>query len=135
MILRISLSKSPCCDSICWHYDKRGNFSVKSAYKVALLHQNGEHPSSSSGALFTWKMIWNLHLPNKIKVFCWRACKRILPTNASLFRKISSSGLCSFCGILPKIADHVLWKCHRSLWRFCPFFAELDVLCCVDFFG
>ncbi|KAL5739883.1 hypothetical protein ACOSQ2_029063 [Xanthoceras sorbifolium] len=40
-ILSIPLSRNSRMDSIMWHYDKREEFSVKSAYKIAQLHQNG----------------------------------------------------------------------------------------------
>ncbi|KAL5822172.1 hypothetical protein ACOSQ3_024054 [Xanthoceras sorbifolium] len=50
-ILGIPLSRNQ-MDSVMWHYDKRGEFSVKSAYKIAQLHQNGEFPSSSKGPNF-----------------------------------------------------------------------------------
>ena len=34
-----------------------------------------------------WKAIWNLRVPNKIKVFSWRACRSILPTRVNLSKK------------------------------------------------
>ncbi|TXG66312.1 hypothetical protein EZV62_007587 [Acer yangbiense] len=33
---------------------------------------------SSNGPLPIWKALWQLQLPSKVKVFCWRVCKGIL---------------------------------------------------------
>ena len=34
-----------------------------------------------------WKTPWKLKLPNKIKVFGWRACSSILPTRVNLSKQ------------------------------------------------
>ncbi|KAL5818508.1 hypothetical protein ACOSQ4_022350 [Xanthoceras sorbifolium] len=70
--------------------------------------------SSFNGALKVWKHLWKLNDPNKIKVFAWRACKEILPTNLNLSKKgIPVSHLCSFCGLALESSDHALWGCSR----------------------
>ncbi|KAL5765268.1 hypothetical protein ACOSQ2_017862 [Xanthoceras sorbifolium] len=74
-------------DSFLWHFDSRGLFSVRSAYKVALGLQQESLASSSNEALEVWKHLWKLDVPNKIKLFAWRACKEILPTNLNLSKK------------------------------------------------
>ncbi|KAL5845979.1 hypothetical protein ACOSQ3_009503 [Xanthoceras sorbifolium] len=108
-ILQLPLSINLMCDSILWHYDKRGNFSVKSAYKLAFQLQFGDIPSCSNGPSFVWKFIWNLQIPAKIKIFCWRACRDILPTKDLIFRrKISVSPCCELCGLIPETVDHAL---------------------------
>lgn len=49
-----------------------------------------EKCSESSNRVFggrVWKTSWKLKVPNKIKVFGWRACHNILPTRANLAQK------------------------------------------------
>ncbi|KAL5781697.1 hypothetical protein ACOSP7_006726 [Xanthoceras sorbifolium] len=109
LILSLPLSLHPRRDSFLWHFDSRGLFSVRSAYKVALGLQQESLASSSKGALEVWKHLWKFDVPNKIKVFAWRACKEILPTNLNLSKKgIPVSYLCSFCGLTSESSDHAL---------------------------
>jgi hypothetical protein len=34
-----------------------------------------------------WKMLWNLKVPNVIKMFMWRVCPDILPPKINLLRR------------------------------------------------
>ncbi|KAL5806378.1 hypothetical protein ACOSQ4_029111 [Xanthoceras sorbifolium] len=47
IILGIPLSSFPRSDSVLWHYDKQGSFTVKSAYRLALLSR-GDMAASCS---------------------------------------------------------------------------------------
>ncbi|KAL5753818.1 hypothetical protein ACOSP7_022038 [Xanthoceras sorbifolium] len=128
LILSLPLSLHPRRDFFLWHFDSRGLFSVRSAYKVVLGLQQESLASSFNGALKVWKHLWKLNDPNKIKVFAWRACKEILPTNLNLSKKgIPVSHLCSFCGLALESSDHALWGCSRlkSVWYICSFAADL----------
>ncbi|KAL5741391.1 hypothetical protein ACOSP7_028123 [Xanthoceras sorbifolium] len=113
-ILQLPLSYSS-GDTVIWHHDKRGEFTVKSAYKIAFQLHFSDLPSCSIGPSFIWKYIWDLDLPAKIKIFAWRACKDILPTKVLIFRrKISASFCCDQCGALPETVDHAIWGCSKS---------------------
>ena len=58
-----------------------------------------------------WLKLWNFHLPNKIKIFSWRACQNILPTRENLMRrKIIEDGLCELCRQESVSVLHVLWR-------------------------
>ena len=71
-ILNIPLSFSLPEDSIMWMGNKRGVFTVKSAYYVALLlvekSEVGEC-STSDCRTHLWKKMWQLRLPAKIRIF------------------------------------------------------------------
>ncbi|KAL5767804.1 hypothetical protein ACOSQ2_014587 [Xanthoceras sorbifolium] len=84
VILNIPLCTFPQPDSLLWHFDKRGEFSVKSAYKVALSIRIMDLTFSSASPLPLWKKLWNLNLPSKVKAFCWKACLESLYTLAFL---------------------------------------------------
>ena len=68
-------------------YNKDGRFSVKSAYKVAVQLQRGDEWTENSGGNVGKNVraaLWKLQIPNKVKVFGWRACNEILPTRLNL---------------------------------------------------
>ncbi|KAL0359843.1 UNVERIFIED_CONTAM: hypothetical protein Sangu_0833700 [Sesamum angustifolium] len=74
-----------------WHYSKDGLFSVRSAYHLAISME--DNPSSSSradGETSWWRRVWQARVPNKVKVFVWRACVNALPTGLNLKKRISN---------------------------------------------
>ena len=83
-ILRIPLSRRPRMDEVIWHFDKKGQYSVKSGYQLALKIKNPDKPSCSSKGLHHWNLLWTLQLPEKIKIFMWRASHNLLPTADNL---------------------------------------------------
>ena len=86
-ICQIPLSRRDVNDTIIWLHNSNGVFTVKSAYHVA---RNLGNRTGTSGGCVEWKIwaaIWKLKLPNKIKIFGWRACHEILPTAGNLSRR------------------------------------------------
>jgi hypothetical protein len=80
-------------DWVAWHYDSKGVFSVKSAYRLGVsLRDARQNQDSSSSAASTiknpvWNKLWNLKLPGKIKIFNWRLCHNSLPTRMNIYRR------------------------------------------------
>ena len=108
-ICQIPLSRRNVSDSVFWLHNSRGLFSVKSAYHMArkLLTDANRGGTSSEGAA-----IWKLRLPNKIKVFAWRACHEILPTAANLTRrKVLNDDKCMICTRETESTIHAFWDC------------------------
>ena len=69
-----------------------------------------------------WKVLWKLKVPNKIKVFGWRACCNILPTRVNLTRKqIIEDNKCEACKAELEIVVHALWNCGaaQDIWAGC----------------
>ena len=61
-------------------------------------------------------------MPNKIKLFGWRARHEILPTRVNLAkRKIIEDNLCQCCGRELETEAHVLWECGaaQDVWAGC----------------
>ncbi|KAK6124264.1 hypothetical protein DH2020_042016 [Rehmannia glutinosa] len=119
LILSIPLSHSNPPDKIIWHYEKSGNYSVRSGYKLALQNQLSSGPSSSTVVSTWWRRLWKLRIPEKIKIFCWRAFHGILPCATQLIKRgISMSPLCSRCHHCVETIEHVLRDCSdsRSVW-------------------
>ncbi|XP_050245997.1 uncharacterized protein LOC126694011 [Quercus robur] len=125
-IYRIPLSRRCVPDKLFWLYNKNGRYSVRSGYHTARylwneLKQEGEgsNPRSSSEI---WARIWKFRLPNKIKVFMWRACHNILPTLERLRQqRIIENALCPICMQAPETIIHALWECGvaQDVWAGC----------------
>jgi hypothetical protein len=87
LISNIPLSTRRQEDFWAWHYDKRGVFSVRSAYRMlvdtrtrrtAWLEENAGM-SNIKGEERSWTALWNIKIPSKLKVFLWRLADS-LPT-------------------------------------------------------
>lgn len=86
-ILKIPLPRSQQEDKVVWGFDKKGEFSVKSGYQLALKLNFPDDPSRSNSNSSLWKSLWTLDLPEKIKIFMWKASKNILPTAENLWKR------------------------------------------------
>ena len=67
-----------------------------------------------------WVAIWKLRVPNKIKVFGWRACHDILPTRRNLKKKrILMDDLCPLSALFKESTIHALWECSaaQDVWH------------------
>ena len=99
-----------------WAFTPRGRFTVNSAYKVkrAITQPptSAETSQSNEQARF-WCHIWNLHVPNKIKFFTWKACNNILPTKANLYhRQAIGDPTCEACTLEPEMVGRLFWECN-----------------------
>lgn len=79
-VLKLRLPPAPTEDVIALHYDKRGLFTVKSAYLLAihdrLQKQNSSSSSSTTdGSRKHWKDVWTAGVPQKVRVFAWRLAR------------------------------------------------------------
>ena len=64
--------------------------------------------------------LWKLQIPNKIKVFGWKACNNILPTKLNLSKRriIDDDAMCPvYLRFLESIV-HALWECAaaKDVW-------------------
>ena len=92
---------------------------MNNAYKVAismtrcnLVAKNSHRVLQSS----FWRKIWNLHIPNKIKLFTWRACQDILPTKDNLYhRHVLNTPTCRAYTLAPKTMGHLFWV-TKKVW-------------------
>lgn len=117
MITQIPLPRQPMMDQVLWHYDKKGNYTVNSGYQVALKIKFPDFPSCSNYKPNQWHVIWNLVLPEKIKVFIWGAAKNLLPTVENLWkRKILEEPFFQVCRNHVETIFHALIDC-KSAWK------------------
>lgn len=68
-------------DKRIWHWERNGNYSVRSAYHAIQDENNRENPEASSMSdQRLWRAVWNMHVPNSTRNFLWRLARNILPT-------------------------------------------------------
>ncbi|GJU27805.1 hypothetical protein Tco_1166426 [Tanacetum coccineum] len=122
-IAQIPISRTHTNDRIIWHYDAKGNYTVKSGYRQALKWRNFSVNEVASSSSFPnpgfWKKVWNMKVMPKIKTFWWRACSNALATRENLYkRKCSLSPLCQICNSQVETIEHVFFECPwmKSVW-------------------
>ena len=95
-----------------------GVFTTRSAYKMlanSALVNNASSSNPNPQKQF-WRGLWKLQVPNKVKVFAWRA----LPTMDTLIRRhVVDENLCPVCKIAAKDPLHMVLHCSEvePVWR------------------
>ena len=113
-ICNIPLSRYGQRDKLIWRATPTGIFTVRSAYYLELVKRALKEGGGSRTMKINtpWKSIWSLNVPNSTKMFIWRACSNILPTEDNLRRKgVISEEDCMFSGREVESAKHILWDC------------------------
>ncbi|KAH9763516.1 reverse transcriptase domain-containing protein [Citrus sinensis] len=121
IIVHIPLPRQQNGDTLIWHYDKRGNYLVRSGYQLALKKKHQHIPSCSNQNPSQWNIIWKLLLPEKVKIFLWRAAKNLLPTAENLRKKrVMQEATCPICKKEIESTTHALLFCKfaRKVWRY-----------------
>ncbi|KAL0358467.1 UNVERIFIED_CONTAM: putative mitochondrial protein [Sesamum angustifolium] len=118
LIQSIPLGQFNWADTMVWHYNKNGKFSVKSASHLAQSIAL-ENPSPLDGQCSTsssnWQFIWSTKVPNKIKVFLWRLCREAIPTTSNLLRRrCVVEQACLTCGVDTETTKHVFLECSYA---------------------
>ncbi|KAK9673871.1 hypothetical protein RND81_12G195100 [Saponaria officinalis] len=119
-ILSIPLSARGLDDSWFWPWEKDGEYSVRSAYKI--LHgwdDEGLVASSSESNKWIWAGIWQSPILPRIKTFFWQLCKEALPTKARITKRMGrGDGLCPVCWADEEGDLHVFRDCGwvRGFW-------------------
>ncbi|KAH9649551.1 rnase h domain-containing protein [Citrus sinensis] len=78
-----------------------------------------------------WNVIWAMELPEKIKIFMWRAVKNLLPTAENLWKmRVLQDPICSRCKMKAENIIHAILECKpaRQMWKLTPYYAEMNVL-------
>lgn len=80
-----------------------------------LIDENWVRTSRGCVTKQVWIAIWKLRLPNKIKLFAWRACHEILTTAVNLTRRrVINDDKCSVCTREKESTIHALWDCAAA---------------------
>lgn len=131
-ILNISLPRTFFQDSILWHFDKKkkGIFTDKSGYQVALKLKFPHLPSYSL-TYSSWRnLVWNLTVPPKVRIFLWKALQDFLPTQCNLkSRKILDQIWCFRCSVAKEDCFHTLvgFRFAKKVWTLASFSSVLKI--------
>ncbi|OMO86355.1 reverse transcriptase [Corchorus capsularis] len=113
-----SISTSPTgSDILCWNFSPNGNFTLSSAYRLAL--NLDPCPSFVSN----WSWIWKLKCLPKLQYFVWECFHSILSTKLFLHsRKLTLDTSCHNCPGAIETIEHVLRSCQlaQTFWRSLP---------------
>ncbi|KAL5552848.1 hypothetical protein UlMin_040249 [Ulmus minor] len=111
-ILNLPTPNRPTIDSLTWHYNKRGHYTVRSGYWVAKGGMETISSSSSSNHIPWWKQFWRLHIPAKIRIFIWKAYNDWIPTAVNLANHgVPTHKRCLICTEANDTTTHGLWEC------------------------
>ena len=127
LVLSIPLSRRVRGDLPAWKFDKRGFFSVKSAYQVARDLYFGHYNASTSQGdpyIAVWRALWRAKVPNKVAIFSWRAAHNLLPVRAALNNKGYDGDLtCVVCHQSMETLEHLFCNCSvaRDIFSQPPF--------------
>ncbi|KAL9461995.1 hypothetical protein AB3S75_000061 [Citrus x aurantiifolia] len=114
-ILKIPFPAEQSEDEVLWHYNKRGNYSVKSGYQLALRIKFPDSTSCSEISSQYWSALWSLELPEKLKIFMWRASNNLLPPAENLWkRKVMEEPTCQRCKRRVETISHALLECKAA---------------------
>ncbi|CAB4268750.1 unnamed protein product [Prunus armeniaca] len=141
IIHKIPLSFRQPPDTLIWHFERHGHYSVKSGYEVArqyLLQLGGDVVQTNGTAngitAPVWRKIWEVRVPPKVRLFLWRAMLNILPTKVNLKRRgVAELGGCVFCGE-EETGFHVFVQCPmaEAVWHHCSCWGSLQRVVAVD---
>ncbi|XP_075649649.1 uncharacterized protein LOC142620109 [Castanea sativa] len=121
-ILNIPLSYNLPKGKVIWIGNRKGEFTVRSAYYITLkVIESDEVGESSYGdpRIPLWGKMWLLKIPAKIWIFSWRACMNALPTKLNLNRKgIDTTVSCPICDQEAETIMDALITCDsaRQVW-------------------
>ncbi|KAM5569502.1 hypothetical protein ABKV19_016829 [Rosa sericea] len=138
-VLSIPLSRRTALDRYYWHLERRGDFTVKSAYWIARPQAlNNVLVTTSNGDPFKeiWRRLWKAQVPGKVQICVWRACCNLLPTRERLTTKGYEGEIrCLLCNYMIEDTGHLFCKCPIavSLLSQPPFHLQSSLLPQINF--
>ena len=121
-ILQIPLNYEAFEDFIAWHHTRTGIFSMRTVYHAEWAHKfrgnrTGPGPSVDNPI---WNKIWQLQVPRKVQIFCWRSLHGVVPVRSILTnRHIPTSSECAICQQGAEDIRHILFLCKPAveIWQ------------------
>ncbi|PNT62195.1 hypothetical protein BRADI_5g26948v3 [Brachypodium distachyon] len=114
-------------DFIAWHFDGRGLFSVKSAYKVHVemlkreqSFQVGQGSVAIPVSTEVFKKIWKVQCPPKTHHFLWRLAHNSHPLYMNIARRgVELDTRCAVCHKFFEDGGHLFLNCKfaKQRWR------------------
>lgn len=123
IILNIPLSAINFADAWAWHYERTGQFTVRSAYRLLSETRRRREDwltgrSENSDKVEykgQWRRLWKLKIPGKLKNFAWRLAKNSVPTEALRHhRNMVDNDVCPICNSAVDSWRHALVECTMA---------------------
>ena len=111
-ILKIRTSPRLQDDFLAWQSEKSGCFTVRSAYHLAVLNHidqiaGGASSSRPDGRRSIWNLVWKSSVPQKMKIFAWKAVTGALATYVNMRRRhLETIGTYRLCGLAEEDSFH-----------------------------
>lgn len=115
-----------------WSLTINGIYTVKSAYHRYMSRLTD---SGSYGNDFDWRMLWDIAVPPKIKIFTWKACSNVLPMRLRLHDKgVNCPSLCLFCNANLENCWPIFLSCEHIIpcWHKNMLWTHMEALLMVD---
>lgn len=118
-IKSIPLCHTSVTDMLIWPFTSSGVYTIKLGYNfLAKENFNTRDSGHSRHDSETWKLIWALDVPNKVKNFTWRSCRDTVPEKKNLKkRQILHDDTCDHCGQV-KNRSYMHFGSARSFLQF-----------------
>lgn len=118
-ILKIRLPNYSGDDLVAWFPEKFGNFTVRSAYKLALDLQNLDSQTGSSvspgGDRSLWNLVCKAPVLPKVRMFAWKLATNSLAVQQSRSRRLKKEQpTCSICGMEEEDGFHEVIRCTKA---------------------
>ncbi|XP_062013785.1 uncharacterized protein LOC133730151 [Rosa rugosa] len=114
-ILTLPLSPRVHEDRWIWGADKKGQFTVKSAYHVARNRILDDVSSISNPSATLWRQLWKAQVPSNVKICAWKAASNILPTRGRLSeRGVDIDTQCPLCDEEVETPLHATRDCPHA---------------------
>lgn len=112
-VKRIHLCDNSENDRLVWHYDSKGEFTVRSGYHLAMSQEESGSNGLQCGFSSGLKKMWGLRISNKIKIHIWMMIFDALPTRSNLMiRKVNVDTHCPRCFTEEESVSHIFWYCN-----------------------
>lgn len=120
-IINTPLGDKSVKDEIIWQTNKKGSFTVKSAYHLAVSISNlkDASPSDQSRSSHLWKSLWAADVIPRAKISAWKLINNITPYKANILSKgIDLNPFCTLCKKKEEATPHIIWYCKisKEMW-------------------
>ncbi|CAL1361155.1 unnamed protein product [Linum trigynum] len=100
-------------DRLFWSPTTDGRFSTRSAYQLLQPGSSGDHQR-------TWKAVWRLQVPERVRCFIWLVAQEKISSNEFRTRRhLAQDGACYRCENQLENLDHIFRRCPPAafLWH------------------